>query len=56
MATFDAWVLHTNVFQTRKVRMGLLEVTLQSNNYKVKGITPIFYTHYEVIRLNSLNL
>lgn len=45
-----AWVLHTNVFQPRRVRIRLLDLTLPLNNYKFKKITPTSCTHYEVIR------
>lgn len=45
-----AWILHTNVFQPRRVRIRPPDLTLQLNNYKLKRITPTFYAHYEVIR------
>lgn len=45
-----AWTLHTDVWQPRRVRKRPLGLTFQLNNYKLKKITPTFYTHYKVIR------
>lgn len=45
-----AWILHTNVSRPGKARIRPPDLTFQLNNYKLKRITPTFYTHYKVIR------